>query len=401
MKNDELFNKKICCGCGACAVICPRNAISLIEDLYGFTYPQIDDDKCINCGACKKVCAFRKEKEENKFTCYACANKNENLIMKSASGGAFSAIADSFLKKGGYVCGAVGKVQEGYAIVEHEVISKREELYQLQGSKYVQSATLTSFKKIQQLLKDGEKVLFSGTPCQVDAIKSLCRKYVGVSLFTMDIICHGVPNQKIFNGYLEEYQKRRGSILSYIDFRNKQYGWGLKGVTRFEDETEGAITPENSSYYKMFLDGEIYRESCYYCPYANLNRVGDLTIGDYWGFQDLSPELKDKPYISEKKGVSCLIVNEPAGADLIREYGEGLVVYPVEVEKVMIINTQLREPANHTGKRDKFLQTFSNKGYGVIEKKYQGKLKIKRYKSKIKSIVPGSIKNVLKSVAGK
>ena len=391
----------MCCGCGACAVNCPKKAISLVENKYGFTYPRIEENECIDCGACKRVCVFSKGKTANEYKCYACSNQDNDLIMKSASGGVFSAIASAFLADKGYVCGASAIIKDGEITVEHKIINNINELYQLQGSKYVQSSTRRSFCEIQKLLKNGQKVLFSGTPCQVDAIKSLCKQYVGKNLFTIDLICHGVPSQKFLNGYLKEYQKRNRARLTYIDFRNKQYGWGLTGITKFIGKDDKTISPETSSYYKLFLDGEIYRENCYNCTYTNLNRVGDLTIGDYWGFQDLSPELKGNPNISEKKGVSCLMVNNEVGDIMLRKYGENLFTYPVEIEKVMVINTQLREPARCTSKREHILNTFLNKGYEPIEKAFQQQLMIKRCKKSIKNIIPKSVKNIIKKTVSR
>ena len=385
-----------CISCGACAADCPVEAISEGDGIY-----VIDADTCIDCGACKKICVFSREKNKNEYKCYACVNKNDSLIMKSASGGAFSAIASAFLESGGHVCGAVTVLEKGIITIEHKVINNVEHLYQLQGSKYVQSSTLSAFEEIQKILKKGEKVLFSGTPCQVDAIKNLCKQYVGKSLFTIDIICHGVPSQKFLNGYLQEYQKRKKSCLTYIDFRNKKYGWGLTGVTKFIDKDDSSISPVDSSYYKLFLEGEIYRENCYKCPYANLNRVGDLTIGDYWGFQELSPELKSNPNVSDRKGVSCLIVNNYIGNNLLNEFGGDLFIYPVEVEKVMVINTQLREPAKYTSRRKNILNTFVKKGYGPIEKSFQRKLKVRQCKTIMKKLLPEPIKKIIKCIIEK
>lgn len=398
MNNDELYTEKTCCGCGACAVKCPRNAIVLNEDEYGFEYPQINQNLCIDCGICKKTCDFLKNKKENEYSCYAGANSDDDLIKKSASGGLFSAIAQDFLKKGGYVCGAVAELNEGKIKVEHKVIKNINDLYKLQGSKYVQSSTVEAFKKIEKLLKNGEKVLFSGTPCQVGAIKSICDKYVGINLFTIDLICHGVPSQKILNGYLKEYQKQKKSLLTYIDFRNKKYGWGLTGIAKFENGNIDKVTIENSSYYKMFLEGEIYRESCYNCTYANLNRVGDITIGDYWGVQDLSPEILNNKDISKEKGVSCIIINNEIGKEMIREYGNNMIMYSVDINKLLVINKQLKEPANCTVKRKKYLNIFSKKGYLPIERQFRIEYKLKTIKKIIKKMIPLPIKKIIKNI---
>ena len=398
MKTFQLCNENTCCGCGACATICSQSAISMVENQYGFIYPEINENICIDCGACKKVCTFSKEKTSHDLKCYAGANKNENQIMKSASGGIFSAIAYEFLKADGYVCGAVSNFKDGVITVEHEIINTVDELPKLQGSKYVQSTTLPAFKQIQQLLKDGQMVLFSGTPCQVDAIKSLCKKYVGTLLFTIDIICHGVPSQKLLNGYLSEYQKIKASQLTYIDFRNKKYGWGKTGIAEFSNGTTDLITPETSSYYNYFMGSEVSRENCYSCPYANLKRVGDLTIGDYWGAAEFSPEIVNHNILPEKKGISCLIVNNIIGEKILNNFGENLMLYDIDVEKLLIYNTQLREPTHHTSKREEIFATFANQGYGPIEKEFQKKLFFCRYKKRIKKLFPQPFKDLIKQI---
>lgn len=397
MKNNELYEKNKCCGCGACVVTCPNNAIKMISDQYGYKFPSIYEDLCINCGACKKICAFSKQKAEIKSDCFVCVNRNENQLMKSASGGVFSAIATSFILSGGFVCGSAAKFDKGVITVEHILINDLNDLPKLQGSKYVQSDTINAFFEIKNLLMEGEKVLFSGTPCQVDAIKSICKKYVGESLFTIDLICHGVPNQLLLNSYLSEYQKRQKSTLKYIDFRNKKYGWDKIGISIFDNNEEKLITPNTSSYYKYFSDGEINRQNCYDCPYTNLNRVGDITIGDYWGAKDLSPEIVRTLEISVDKGVSCAIVNNSVGYKIFDKYGGNLKKHPVEIEKVMIVNTQLKEPAKHTIKRDWILRTFSEKGYGSIEKSFQINLLFIRIKKKLKQTFPKPLKKVIKS----
>lgn len=395
MKTSELCKKNACCGCGACATVCPKDAISLVEDKYGFVYPKIDESVCINCGTCKKVCVFSIKKKSDLCICYACVNQDDNQIMKSASGGVFAAIASEFLKTGGFVCGASVKIENGVITVEHEIINKLDDLSKLQGSKYVQSNTMSAFRDIKNLLKKGERVLFSGTPCQVDAVKSLYRKYIGKSLFTIDIICHGVPSQKFLNGYLCEYQKRLGKQLTYIDFRNKKYGWGKTGIAKFGNK-EMLITPENSSYYSFFMESEISRENCYLCPYANLNRVGDLTVGDYWGVTEFSRDLIEKNNLSEEKGISCLIVNNKNGRELLKKFSGNILLLQIDVLKATIYNTQLREPARHTSKRKWIMETFADKGYAPIEKVFQRQLFIKLCKKKIKQIIPKSIKYAAK-----
>ena len=191
--------------------------------------------------------------------------------------------------------------------------------------------------------------------------------------------------------------KRLGRQLAYIDFRNKKYGWGKTGIAKFGD-TEILITPENSSYYDLFMESEISRENCYLCPYANLNRVGDFTIGDYWGAAEFSKDLIEKNNLSEEKGISCLIVNNKNGRELLNKFSDNILLFQIDVRKATIYNTQLREPAKHTSKRERIMDTFADKGYAPIEKVFQRQLFIKRCKNKLKQIIPKSIKYTVKKV---
>lgn len=207
---EKIYHDKTeCSGCGLCVSVCSRTAISMKKDCYGFFYPQIEQSKCIDCGQCKQSCAFGEATMFAVKTSYAAVNKNREQLMSSASGGIFSAVAEAFLKDGGVVCGAHMTFNNGYAKVEHEVIESPDKLYQLQGSKYIQSNIQVAFRDVLSYLKQGKAVLFSGTPCQVAAM----RKYVPLryeeSLFTMDIICHGVPSQKYLMIIFNMYQRKR------------------------------------------------------------------------------------------------------------------------------------------------------------------------------------------------
>ena len=196
----ELFaEKKNCCGCGACMNVCPKSAIHMEKDEYGFVYPEINIEQCVECGACKRVCAFQNKTTQNKpQRVLAIAGKNDSLVKKSASGGLFATIALAVLEQGGCVYGAVMLHENHKLRIHHVCCETKEELERLQGSKYVQSSLGSIFKDVQEKLKKGKTVLFSGTPCQVDALKSYLRKDYE-KLLTVDIICHGVPSEQFFN----------------------------------------------------------------------------------------------------------------------------------------------------------------------------------------------------------
>lgn len=398
---------KDCCGCGGCASVCPKNAISMKKNQDGFLFPEINQEKCIECGLCKKSCGYQEEYNLcMPIESYAAVNKDQVLLEKSTSGGIFSAIAEKFINSENYVCGATIDFENSKATVKHVIINSKEKLYRLQKSKYVQSSTSEVYKEVRQLLKNGETVLFSGTPCQVAEMKKVAGKNIE-NLYTIDIICHGVPSEEFFNEYLKREAKKKKIKINSFTFRNKKYGWGLdgniSGITEQGKKIEMIINPENSSYYHYFLEGEIYRESCYVCPYANNRRVGDLTIGDYWGIEKNNPELLSEnggPF-DEKKGISCLMVNTKQGKNLIEKFGTKIEKYPVSYTNISMVNTQLNHPASHTELRSIIFEIYRGNGYDEIEsifEKYRSRQeKIKKIKRRVKKILPDKVVCVIKN----
>ncbi|MDD6489413.1 MAG: Coenzyme F420 hydrogenase/dehydrogenase, beta subunit C-terminal domain [Clostridia bacterium] len=382
-----------CCGCGVCMTVCPKQAIVMKEDEKGFIYPKINTEICVDCGACKNVCRFAKKKSESTDSgssiCYAACNTDKEELSHSTSGGIFSAVAHEFLERGGVVAGACMKFNDGKAHVFHTVIDAKENLIILQGSKYVQSHLWECLDSMEEMLKSGRNVLFSGTPCQVDAVKNKFKKYLETQLFTIDIICHGVPSQMFFNSFLEEYQKRSGIQLKSVTFRDKKYGWGRTGQLVANDNSIEKLTRDDFSYYKYFLDGEINRESCYACPYACPDRVGDITIGDYWGVKKYDPQLlsENGGKLDFKQGVSCLIVNGVRGEELLERFGGNVQKELVDIQHVMQINTQLRQPVAHSELRKKIFVAYTKKGYAQVDKIFKRQCLWRKIKDKIKAFL--------------
>ena len=212
-------SKNNCCGCGGCVSVCPRNAISMQEDKNGFIYPVIDQKNCIDCKLCSKQCAYTKKMEASTpIATYAAASKDEVTLHKSASGGIFTELAKHFLNDG-CVVGAATHYYKEELKVSHIIVDTADRLSFVQGSKYVQSE-LSCYEDIRRILEAGKKCLFSGTPCQVAEVKRVFKKYSDL-LYTVDIICHGVPNQKFFNSYLNEL-KKKDELVSFF-FRDKEF----------------------------------------------------------------------------------------------------------------------------------------------------------------------------------
>lgn len=393
-----LFDKKEnCCACGACYNICPKNAIEMVVDEYGFKYPKIDYTKCISCGACKRVCAFQNVIEKNEpLQVVAAARKDENKIMKSASGGIFAVFAEYFLSIGGIVYG-VALVKENNTLVpKHIGIDDLKDLPKLLGSKYVQSDIDNVYKEIRTLLNNKKQILFSGTPCQVAGLKAfLGKKYE--NLFTIDIICHGVPNAEFFKGYLEILEKKfNGKILDF-KFRDKKDGWGpyilsadILKQNKLQKERK-YIYLDESTYASMFLYTDILRLNCYKCKYTNKHRTGDITIGDYWGIEKEHPELLkiNGGLLDTKKGISAIIINTEKGKLGLEKLGQEIVYFDTTYEKVAIVNTQLREPSKYGKYRDKIMEEYKIGGFNKVDEYYYKKVLRKiAIKKKIKKFVP-------------
>ena len=228
----KLTSKQNCCGCTACASICPKGCIAMKADKEGFCYPQIDEALCIDCGLCEKVCPLlHKPDKHGIINVYGAKNIDDSVRFTSSSGGMFTLFAEQVLNRGGVVFGAAF---DGSLQVCHAGISTMQELAKLRGSKYVQSNMNGIFKQVRTLLAGGKKVLFSGTPCQIAGLKGfLIKDYA--NLLTVDVVCHGVPSAKVYNKHLTEIAADTGEAVTQVKFRDKADGW-KRGKTLFLTE---------------------------------------------------------------------------------------------------------------------------------------------------------------------
>ncbi len=396
-------NKSECCGCGACVNICPQKAIKLFSDEYGYIYPKINKDKCIGCNLCEKVCLYKNENKLNKNKiCFAAVARDDDITLSSASGGIFYIIAMECLKKD-FVCyGCEMYFVNSKPIIKHSRIDNLGELKKLQGSKYVQSDISTIFVEVKNDLNSGKKVLFSGTPCQIASLKNYLNTLkVGniENLYTIDLICHGVPSQEMFNDYIRsiytDYNKCN------FKFRDKAEGWGLLGKIELEKNNKifnKKIYPKLSSYYTLFLNTEIFRESCYSCKFSNKDRVGDITLGDYWGVEKLYPQLvKNNEIFSKNKGISCLILNTDNGYELLNLIKDKIYMKETPYDNVIKYNQNLIKPSIKGKNRDIVLDIYKNsKDFGDINKWYKKSLGCKYFVYKLWFVLPLKIRSIIK-----
>lgn len=327
----RITDKSHCCGCNACAEICPKHCIEMKADSKGFLYPQIDADVCIECGLCDKVCPFPIENQikRDPLTAYAAWSVDRKIHLSSSSGGAAYVFSKYIIEKGGVVYGCCADGLD----IRHIRVDKVEELYKLQGSKYVQSDVRGIFSQIKTDLRNSLNVLFLGTPCQIAGLKNYI-KHVPENLYLVDLICHGVPSLQMLQDHITDITK--GRIVESISFRKgNNYVLNLKG---------NSWNYSTSSYWKdYFLRGFygsiINRSSCYSCPFATSKRVSDITVGDFWGL----PMIEKLP-VEVQDGVSVLLPCTEKGMQLINMVKEHFYLYERTVNEAVVGNTQLRHP---------------------------------------------------------
>lgn len=383
------------------------------EDEYGFIYPKIDETKCISCGACMNVCAYQQDDIEMSFPQkgYAAVNLNKSQTSKSASGGLFAAFATIIINQGGVVFGAAYEHQANKIVVKHIAVTNIEELYRLQGSKYVQSDMGNTYAEVKKILNKGVKVLFSGTPCQVAALKKFLRKKYE-NLYTIDIICHGVPNLRFFNDYIRCLELKTRNIIKDFSFRDKSKAWQdyyisyncYKANNHDKQKLVKRIWWKHSSYFYFFIKSYIYRVNCYSCKYACKKRVGDITLGDYWGIETQHQELfKSKKWINYwYKGISCVLINSNHGMELLYLTQPNLDIVDSIPEKIISGNGQLRNPSHLDKiKRDEILNIYKSKGYEAIDKIFTSTIPYKeKLLQRIKSSIPLDFKRRIKILIG-
>ena len=359
----QIKDKSDCCGCTACASICPKDAITMEPDTLGFKYPKVDLSKCIACGLCEKVCAFNDNYDKSLNLrvpeIYAARHKDIHEIETSRSGAAFIAISDYILENGGIVYG-VGYKE--HFKVTHKRATTKWERNEFKGSKYVQSDLDGIFRQVKEDLKQGNTVLFSGTPCQTAGLNSYIGKKLRENLVLVDIVCHGVPSPYIWRDYLAYVENKYKSKVVKVDFRDKsRIGWSGH-IESFVFDNGNKI--ESKIYTDLFYQHIMLRPSCGYCHYTNFNRPSDFTIADYWGWERINPNFN-----KDDKGVSLVLINTRKGIDLFRNVLETLDKIQTNLE--ICLQPNLKKPSILNPQWKKFVRDYKRKGFVYVMYKYR------------------------------
>lgn len=327
----------------------------------GFLYPVVDSTKCVECELCEKVCSFHEDydKRSNLSVPFAFAARHRNLkeVETSRSGAAFIALSDWILENDGVVYGA------GYSTffrVVHKKALTRQERNEFKGSKYVQSDLNDVFCMVQEDLKTGKKVLFSGTPCQTAGLSSFIGQRFRHMLYLVDIICHGVASPFVWRDYLKYLEIKEGKRLSDVNFRDKEkYGWsGLHKESFFF-----VNDPIKHTYSYTFYSDLMLRESCHICPFANLVRPSDITLGDFWGWEKVVPQFN-----TDDKGCSLVLCNTEKGKSWFETVQKEMEVIPVDIEDCLQPNLQHPTALNSMSKD--FREDYMQYGFVYVMEKY-------------------------------
>lgn len=369
--------KEACTGCGGCITVCPTNAITMTVDEEGFEVPVINKKKCIECGKCYKFChaVDRKKQASEIQKAYYGRNKNANILQMSSSGGIYYSIAQNLAQKKYWIYGAIWDNDEKCA---KHASNEEYDIKEQMGSKYVQSKTWAAYNKIKEQLYKGEKILFSGTPCQVAGLK----RCVGnnENLITIDFICHGVPSPKILQDRIKELESKHKSNMLNLKFRSKIGKWSQhKLYTEYANKDIDIIPSSEDTFFKLFLNNYILRKSCYECQYSNIQHEADITIADFWKLLNYNSNENDE------KGMSLILVNTKKGQELLKTVEKELNLKQLEWNEASYVYKTHNNYSKQN--RKKFFDQYKKNGYRKAIKK----VKIKK---SIYSIIKSGINHV-------
>lgn len=340
----EIIEKAKCCGCNACGDVCAHGAITFLRDEEGFMYPHVDVDKCTNCGLCEKVCPLLhvdelKHNDWEKPVCFAANNINIETRFNSTSGGVFSALAEEMYRQGGYVGGAI--YDENWNVT-HFISNNPNDLQRIRQSKYSQSDTQGLYKEVRRVLKEGNKVLVCGTPCQMAALRDFLGKDYE-NLIIVDFICKYVTSPLFSDKYLEYQKEKQGSPITFYKHKDKERGWrSLSKRIDFKNGKSIYAGPQDNDIASIaFHSNLIGRPSCYECPFKGFPRMADITLGDFWGCEN----YEEYQPLDDNIGTSAVLCNSQKGLQFFQSTQDSLNTISAQIEHILPGNKHLIDPA--------------------------------------------------------
>ena len=368
---EKIVDHLLCTGCSACMSQCPQDAITMTPGRKGFLYPQIDPEKCVNCGLCQRVCpAIRYEELYQKGipAAFAAQHYVEGVLKNSSSGGVFTAVSDYVLHRNGVVYGAAYMPDMTVAHIRAENTIRRN---RMRDSKYVQSDLGSTFREIQQDLKAGRMVLFTGTPCQCAGLRSVAPKE-NTTLIIMEIFCHSVPSPRLFKDHIATLAARNSSAVVGYSSRDKRYGWTRRDRVCFANGKVDDSSLLSQSFYKLFNQKIAARDSCRTCPFGGKQRCADLSIGDFWGYREAGISLPHKG-----KGLSVVLANTEIGKQLLKEIS-GLQLEQISYESAFIRNHS--KPIVFAKETEAFWEDYESNGYLHAIRSFAGYTAVGRFR---------------------
>lgn len=354
------IDKNTCTGCELCVNICPKKCILMKEDESGFRYPIVDEKKCIDCHLCKNYCPVEKKLNlEFNPRVFAAQNKVIEDRILSSSGGIFSVISQYVLNNNGVVYGAIYDVDLS---VKHERITCLKDLNKLRGSKYLQSHINDSYMNVKKDLDSGFFVAFSGTGCQIAGLKSFLQKEYS-NLITIEVVCHGVPSEKVFRSYINEIENTKKAKVVSVNFRDKKNGWNQYNVSitlaNGEEVSQKFI---QNDFMKGYINNFYLRNSCKNCNFKQMKSGSDILLGDFWGVNELGNPWNDD------QGTSVVFINTVQGFDLFNKIKDNILYKETDLEFSTCFNSCIIKPIENS--KDIYDDLNQMSLHDAIEKNY-------------------------------
>lgn len=359
----KIEDKSLCCGCKGCESACPVHCIEMKFDSEGFWYPSANTEQCTNCGLCEIVCPVLHcgEVRSEIQSAYSVIANEDEVREKSSSGGVFYELAKKVLQGSGVVYGCA--MSEDCRSAEHIRIDSEQQLRLLQGSKYLQSDTADVFAKVKHDLRDGRSVLFSGTPCLTAGLKRFLRGANTDRLIAVDFICHGVPSPMVWRQYAAMLESKENSRLCSTAFRDKSEGWHKYSLRcGFENGNEYKSDVTRDLYLRGFVMNDFLRPSCYHCRFKGASYQSDITMADFWGVEDICPEIADN------KGTSLVLIHNDAGKRLFDGISDRVKPLRIEADKGLKQNPSYYKSVQRKRVRDSFFKSFHKDPAKAFEK---------------------------------